>query len=127
MVDYLSVKSHFKTNNPSYYTLCPKSQKPIKAVIRYLPQNTPVEDIYDELVDLGFGVISSKRSSNSLASATFPSRERCINHRMPLCSATTARSLVPSGQIASNLPAASGMGAAICIDTVRTDMLQPVG
>jgi hypothetical protein len=53
MVDYQSVKAHFQTNNP-------KSQNPIKTVIHHLPQNTPAENIHDELVDLGFDVINFK-------------------------------------------------------------------
>jgi hypothetical protein len=40
MADFLAVKSHFKRNNLSYFTFYPKSEKPIKTVIRYLPQNT---------------------------------------------------------------------------------------
>jgi hypothetical protein len=65
MVDYQSVKTHFETNNHSYYTFYPKSQKLIKAVIRHLPQNTPVEDILDGLVDLSFDVISIKQMSTA--------------------------------------------------------------
>jgi hypothetical protein len=91
MVDYQSVKSNFETNNLSYYIFYLKSQKPIKAVISHLPQNTPVEDIAEGLVDLGSDVISVKQMSvarrspkgttpkqspktspNSPASATFP-------------------------------------------------------
>jgi hypothetical protein len=74
MVDYQSVKAHFETNNLSYYTFYPKSQKPIKAVICHLPQNTPAEDIHDGLVDLSFDVISVKQMSTTRQS--------------PLCSCT---------------------------------------
>jgi membrane protein required for colicin V production len=35
----------------------PKHEKPIKAVIRHLPSNTPALDISDGLVSLGFDVI----------------------------------------------------------------------
>jgi hypothetical protein len=56
-------ENHYNTNNLSYYTLYPKSQKPIKAVIRHLPQNTPAEDMHDGLVDLGFYVINVKQMS----------------------------------------------------------------
>jgi hypothetical protein len=45
MVDFLAVKSHFEKNNLSYFTFYPKSEKPIKAAIHHLPQNTPAEDI----------------------------------------------------------------------------------
>jgi hypothetical protein len=36
-----AVKSHFTNNNLSYYSYFPKSQKPVKAVIRHLPPNNP--------------------------------------------------------------------------------------
>jgi hypothetical protein len=44
----------------SYYLFYPKSEKPMKAVIRDLPYNTPAGDILvsDGLVSLGFDVIS---------------------------------------------------------------------
>jgi hypothetical protein len=57
MADFKSVKSHFDAYNLSYYSFYPKSVKPMKAVIRHLPQNTPAEDISDGLVSLGFDVI----------------------------------------------------------------------
>jgi hypothetical protein len=38
----------------------PPNEKPIKAVIRNLPHNTPAEDISDGLVSLGFDVINVK-------------------------------------------------------------------
>jgi hypothetical protein len=65
MVDYQSVKAHFETNNLSYYTFYPKSQKLIKAVICHLHQNTPAEDIRNGLVDLDFDVISVKQMSTT--------------------------------------------------------------
>jgi hypothetical protein len=61
MADFQSVKSHFATNNLSCYTFYPKSEKPMKAVIRHLPYNTPAEDISDGLLSLGFDVISVKQ------------------------------------------------------------------
>jgi hypothetical protein len=61
MADFQSVKSHFDTNKLSYYSFYPKSEKPMKAVIRHLSQNTPAEDISDALVILGFDVISVKQ------------------------------------------------------------------
>jgi hypothetical protein len=54
------VKYHFDSQNLSHYSF-PKSQKPIKVVIRHLPHNTPAEDISDGLVSLGFGVVSVKQ------------------------------------------------------------------
>jgi hypothetical protein len=64
MVDYLAVKAHFDSTSMSYFTFFPKSLKPIKAVIRHLPHNTPAEDISNGLVDLGFDVISVKQMSS---------------------------------------------------------------
>jgi hypothetical protein len=66
MVDFLGVKSHLETNNLSFYTFYPKSEKPIKAVIRHLPINTPAEDIYDGLVSLGFDVVSEEPEVTNL-------------------------------------------------------------
>jgi hypothetical protein len=64
-VVFLAVKSHFESNNLSYFTFYPKHDKPIKAVIRHLPQNTPAEDICDGLVNLGFDVISVKQMTTT--------------------------------------------------------------
>jgi hypothetical protein len=61
MADFLSIKSHFDTNNLSHYSFYPKSEKPMKEVIRQLPRSTPAEDISDGLVSLGFDVISVKQ------------------------------------------------------------------
>jgi hypothetical protein len=65
MVDYKSVKAHFESNNLSYYTFYPESKRPIKAVICYLPINTPAENIAEGLVDFGFEVISIRQMSTA--------------------------------------------------------------
>jgi hypothetical protein len=65
MADFQSVKSHFENKHLSYYTFYPKSEKPIKAVIRHLPHGTPAEDISDGLVSLGFDVVSVKQMTTS--------------------------------------------------------------
>jgi hypothetical protein len=65
MVDFLAIKSHFEGNNLSFFTFYPKSEKPIKTVIRHMPQNTPAEDICDGLVSPGFDVISTKQMTNT--------------------------------------------------------------
>jgi hypothetical protein len=44
VVYFQSVKSHFDTNNLSYYSFYPKSEKPMKAVIRHLQHNALAED-----------------------------------------------------------------------------------
>jgi hypothetical protein len=56
VADYQFVKPHFDTNNLSYYSFYPKSEKPMKTVIRHLPHNTPVEDTSDGLAAFGFDV-----------------------------------------------------------------------
>jgi hypothetical protein len=70
MANFQSIKSHFETNNLSYYLFYPKSKKPMKAVIRHLPHNTPAEDIYDGLVSHGFDVISVKQITATHQSPT---------------------------------------------------------
>jgi hypothetical protein len=65
MVDYQSVKGHFEANNLSYYTFYLKSERPMKAVIRHLPINTPAKDIPEGLVDLGFEAISVRQMSTA--------------------------------------------------------------
>jgi hypothetical protein len=61
MTDFEAVKSYFSTHNLSFYSFFPKSLKPVKAVLRYLPLNTPAEDISDGLINLGFDVVSVKQ------------------------------------------------------------------
>jgi hypothetical protein len=62
MAGFLAIPSHFESNYLPYFTFCPKSQKPIQAVIRHLPFTTPAEDISDGLVDIGFDVIRVKKN-----------------------------------------------------------------
>jgi hypothetical protein len=63
------MKSYFDTQNLSYYTFFPKSEKPIKSVKRNLPLNTPAEDISDGLVNLGFDVVSVKQMTTTRQSS----------------------------------------------------------
>jgi hypothetical protein len=65
MADFETVKSHFTNNNLSYYSFFPRSQKPIKVVIRHLPRNSLAEDISDELVNQGVDVINAKQLTNT--------------------------------------------------------------
>jgi hypothetical protein len=60
MADFHAIQSHFDAIKLSYYTFFPQSEKPMKAVIRHLPTNTPAEDICSGLVRLGFEVLSVK-------------------------------------------------------------------
>jgi hypothetical protein len=52
------MKSYLEKNNFHYFTFSPNSEKPIKAPIRHLPADTPAEDIFNSLEDLGFNVIN---------------------------------------------------------------------
>jgi hypothetical protein len=89
MADFEVVKSHLSTNKLSYFTFSSKSQKPIKAVIRHLPQNTAAEDISDGLVTLGFDVVSAKLMTTTHGS---PSEERITRH-LPLFLITLSRTV----------------------------------
>jgi hypothetical protein len=66
MVDYQAVKAHFDQISLAYFTFFPKSEKPVKAVLRRLPSNTPARDISDGMVDLGFDVVNVKQMSSAL-------------------------------------------------------------
>jgi hypothetical protein len=55
---YTKWNLYHKKNNFHYFTFSANSGKPIKAVIRHLPPDTPAEDISDSLEDLGFDVIN---------------------------------------------------------------------
>jgi hypothetical protein len=61
IMDFQTVKLHFKSNNLSFSSFFPKSDKPIKAVIRHLPNNTPAENVAKELGDIGFDVVSVRQ------------------------------------------------------------------
>jgi hypothetical protein len=76
MANFQAVKSHLQYNNLAYYTFYPKSEKPIKAVIRHLPHN-PAEDISDALVSFGFDVISVKQITDTCRSP--PEVSKTIN------------------------------------------------
>jgi hypothetical protein len=43
------MKSYLEKNNLQYFTFSPNSEKPIKAVIRHPPPDTPAEDISNSL------------------------------------------------------------------------------
>jgi hypothetical protein len=68
MVDFLPLQSHFEGNNLSFFTFYPKFENPIKAVIRYLPQNTPAEDICNGLVSFDFDFVSIKQITTTCRS-----------------------------------------------------------
>jgi hypothetical protein len=65
MSDFSAITSSFLSKHLSYYIFFPKSQKPIKAVIRHLSSNTPAERIYEALVEVGFDAIGVKQMTTS--------------------------------------------------------------
>jgi hypothetical protein len=77
MADFQSIKSYFDNHSLQYYTFFPKSEEPIKAVIRHLPYTTPAEDISDGLVSLGFDVVSVKQMTSTRRSP--PEESKVIN------------------------------------------------
>jgi hypothetical protein len=64
MAHFSAIKS-FLSKKFSFYTFFPKSQKPIKAVIRHLPSNTPAEEICEALVELRFDTISVRQMTTT--------------------------------------------------------------
>jgi hypothetical protein len=54
ITDCSAMLPHFDQNIVHYFTFHPKSEKPIKTVIRHLPNNTPSENKSYELMALGF-------------------------------------------------------------------------
>jgi hypothetical protein len=65
MADFSAIKDFFTSQKLSFFTFFAKSQKPVKAVIRHLPSDTPAEEICEALVDVGFDVISVKQMSTT--------------------------------------------------------------
>jgi hypothetical protein len=61
MDDYKRLKEYSESNGLHFFTFHPKSVKPLKAVIRHLPSDTPAEDISKGLEELGFGTVSVKQ------------------------------------------------------------------
>jgi hypothetical protein len=80
VTDLEVVKSYLSSNNISYNSLFPKSQKPIKAVVRHLPSNTPAEDISDGLVTLGFDVVSVRQMTTTRWSSSEGTRNLPLFH-----------------------------------------------
>jgi hypothetical protein len=61
MVDYSALTGHLDASKDPYYTFHPKSLKLAKVFIRQLLGDTPAEDISNELVALGYSVISFRQ------------------------------------------------------------------
>jgi hypothetical protein len=65
MADFSAIRKNLYNNNLSYFTFFPKSEKPIKSVVRHFSSNNPAQDITDGLVDLGFNIVSVKQMPTS--------------------------------------------------------------
>jgi hypothetical protein len=63
VADFSTNRSHFESSNLPYFTVSPKLQKHITAVILDLQFTTPAEGISDGLVDLRFDVFMVKQMS----------------------------------------------------------------
>jgi hypothetical protein len=63
--DFSAIKAYFTSENPSFYTFFPKSQKPVKDSIRHLPSVTLDEHISEALTELGYDVVSVKQMSSA--------------------------------------------------------------
>jgi hypothetical protein len=61
MADYSAMKSYLDKNNLQHFTFSPNSEKPIKAVIRHLPPDTPAVDISNSLENLGYNVFNVRQ------------------------------------------------------------------
>jgi hypothetical protein len=61
MAKYSAMKSYLEKNNLQYFTFSTNSEKPIKAVIRHLPPDTPAEDISNSLEGLAFNIINVRQ------------------------------------------------------------------
>jgi hypothetical protein len=58
---YSAILRHLEARNLSFYTFHPYSLKPLKEIIVHLLGDTPAEDTSNELVALGFAVISVRQ------------------------------------------------------------------
>jgi hypothetical protein len=65
MAVYSASKCYLVKNNLHYFTFSPKSKKPIMAVIRHLPPDTPAENTSNSLQDLDFNVINVRQMTAS--------------------------------------------------------------
>jgi hypothetical protein len=70
MTDFSAIRKYLEQSNLSYFTFFPKSEKPIKAVLRHLPANTPAQNISEGLVYLGFDITSVKQMSTNRRSTS---------------------------------------------------------
>jgi hypothetical protein len=57
VTNFSAIKEHFNSQNQNCFIFFPKSLKPMKALMRHLPGNTPAEEVYEGQVGLGFDII----------------------------------------------------------------------
>jgi hypothetical protein len=55
------MESCLEKNNSNYFTFFLNFEKPIKAVIRHLPPETPTKDISSSLGDVSFNIINVRQ------------------------------------------------------------------
>jgi hypothetical protein len=89
MADYSAIKSNIQKNNLQYFTFSPNSEKPIKAVIRHLPPDTPAEVIFNSLENLGFNIIDVRQLTTNRRS---PNRQTYVEN-LPLFLVTLTRNV----------------------------------
>jgi hypothetical protein len=89
MADYSAMKSYLGKNNLHHFTFSPNSEKPIKAVIRHLPPDTPAEVVSNSLEDLGFDHINVRQFTTN---RTAPNRQTHVE-TLPLFLVTLTRKL----------------------------------
>jgi hypothetical protein len=61
MADYSAMKSYLEKSDLHYFAFSPNSEKPIKAVSCHLLPDRLVEDISNNLEDLGFNIIDVRQ------------------------------------------------------------------
>jgi hypothetical protein len=104
---FSAAKSCLENDNLAYFIFYSKHEKPIKAVMRHLPPNSPAEGISDGLVSLGFDVVSIKDMTATRRSPP----EGSTTKNVPLLLLTLPRT-AKFQETASNLPVVCGTGAA---------------
>jgi hypothetical protein len=62
ITDFSDIERYFNSKNQKYLNFFPKSLKPIMAVLRHLPGNTPADEIYVGTGRIRFGY--NKREIN---------------------------------------------------------------
>jgi hypothetical protein len=88
MEDYSAKICRLDMTNLQYYTFHPKSERPLKSVIRQPPGETPAEVISNEREALGFSVITV----HQMMAKHLPLHRSNQDVKLPLYLATLTRS-----------------------------------